>query len=75
MTGRSLTAWDRSLAGKKCDGPGGCGHALSRHNSLGYCRHTSKRDGDCICGDWRAERRRELAGLDRRGPAGAGTPR
>lgn len=44
---------NRAERGKKCPT---CGHALSRHNSLGYCRHQSRRDGYCICGDWRAER-------------------
>ena len=55
-----MTTWDPRMAGKKCDGPGGCGHALSRHNTLGYCRHWSKRDGHCICGDWRAEHMRQF---------------
>lgn len=54
-----MTVWDPALNGKKCEGKGGCGHALSRHNTLGYCRHWSKRDGHCICGDWRAERVRD----------------
>ena len=26
-----------------------CGHALSMHNSLGYCRSKSKADGECTC--------------------------
>jgi hypothetical protein len=37
----------RGLAGLKCDE---CGHAMSRHNELNYCRHRSQRDGDCCCG-------------------------
>lgn len=30
-----------------------CGHALSRHNELGYCSVTSRTKGDCMCGSVR----------------------
>lgn len=48
---RRRTDWSPALNGRKCDGPGGCGHALSMHNSLGYCRSHSTRDGHCVCGE------------------------
>lgn len=51
MSARVRTDWNPSLNGQKCDGPGGCGHALSHHNTLGYCRQESKRDGHCLCGE------------------------
>jgi hypothetical protein len=44
---------DSALArrSEKCSDPS-CGHALSMHNDLGYCRprSTPDRSGECLCG-------------------------
>lgn len=39
-----------------------CGHALSRHNELGYCSVTSPTKGDCMCGSTRATSTRPAVG-------------